>query len=938
VTSNRLPDPTLLSGASAGFLEALYEDYLADPLTVAPEWRAYFASMAGPGAAPETAHSAIREQFRAIAQHPPRVALACPDQHGVSALINAYRQMGHLKARTCPLNLRPPEPVPELELGYHSLHASDLDSPVSDGDFSGTLREVLAAADETYCGPIGFEYGYLPRLEREWLQHRIEQARGRGHFDADTKRRIWRKLNAAEGLEKYLHMRYVGQKRFSLEGGDTLIPTLDQGILRAGRAGVREVVVGMAHRGRLNVLVNLFGKKTSELFSEFEGTKVYQPNVSGDVKYHLGFSSDMDVDGERVHLALAFNPSHLEIIDPVVEGSVRARQDRREDAARDQVLPILIHGDAALAGQGVVSETLNLSQLRGFTTGGTLHVVVNNQVGFSISDPQDARSSRYCTDIAKFIDAPVFHVNGDDPEAAAFAVHLALDYRMAFHKDVFVDLVCFRRYGHNESDEPRVTQPMMYRRIDAHPGTLALHTKRLEAEGVIASGEAQALKDQYRQALDDGRVVADSIESDYISIRGTEWAPFLGQDWTAPYDPRTSVERLEALGVQLTTIPEGFKLHPRVDKIVESRREMAAGKLPLDWGFAENLAYATLVTDRFRVRVCGQDSGRGTFFHRHVVLHDQRSEDKPEGQLFVPLQHLSPDQAPFEVIDSTLSELGVLGFEFGYTSTEPNALVVWEAQYGDFANGAQAVIDQFISAAETKWQRLTGLVLMLPHGYEGQGPEHSSARLERYMQLCAEQNIQVCVPSTPAQMYHLLRRQLLRPYRKPLVIMSPKSMLRHKASVSSLQDLAGGGFQTIIGDHRDPKGINRVVLCSGKVFYDLLETRTAQNLQNVALIRLEQLYPFPEEQLRAELARYPEAQVIWTQEEPQNQGAWLSFQDDLRRCLAPGQTLGYSSRPCSAAPAAGYMARHVEEQTAVINQALGLSCAIAQPDRNSVAV
>lgn len=925
-------DPTAMSAGSASFLESLYEQFLADPSSVDPDWRGYFEALRGPHARAEVAHSGVQRSFLELAsRRAASPSVSCePVQHGVSALINAYRSMGHLAAKFNPLHLRPNLPVPELELGYYGLSTQGLESPVSDGAFEGSLREVIAALQETYLGPIGFEYSYLPRPEREWLQHRIESAHGHDRFDPPAKRRILDKLNAAEGLEKYLHMKYVGQKRFSLEGSDTLIPMLDQGVQHGGSLGIQEIVVGMAHRGRLNVLVNIFGKKTSDLFAEFEGKKAYAEHISGDVKYHLGFSSDVQTRGGPVHLALAFNPSHLEIIDPVVEGSVRARQDRREDHDRNRVLPILIHGDAALSGQGVVAETLNLSQLRGFATGGTVHVVINNQVGFSVSDPHDVRSSRYCTDIAKFIDAPVFHVNGDDPEAAVYAMQLALDYRMTFHKDVFLDLVSFRRHGHNESDEPRVTQPMMYREIDAHPGVLARYAERLEQEGVVTEAELKALAESYRDALDQGKSVAEPIESDFISIRSGAWAPFIDSDWTAAADTGVPMAELVKLGERLTTIPDGFQLHPRVLRIIEQRREMAQGKLALDWGFAENLAYAALLTEHYPVRLTGQDAGRGTFFHRHAALHDVSTPDVPEGAVYIPLQHLQAGQARFEVIDSTLSEEAVLGFEYGYTSTEPNVLVIWEAQYGDFANVAQAVIDQFISAGELKWQRLSGLVMMLPHGYEGQGPEHSSARLERYMQLCAEQNMQVIVPSTPAQMFHALRRQMLRPYRKPLIIMSPKSMLRYKRSVSSLEELAHGRFQDVIGDDRDPHGVDRVVLCSGKLYWDLIEAREAHGLKDAAIVRIEQLYPFPSRDLGEELAKYPRAQVVWAQEEPQNQGAWRSFQDDLRECLLANQTLGVSSRPNSASPAVGYVSKHVEQQQAVINRALGITAAVAQ--------
>ena len=923
-----IADPTVMYGGNASFVEALYEDYLTDPLSVTPEWREYFEGIRGSGRGPEAVHSTIQRAFAELARNGRRhVVAAEPPSYaraGVTALINAYRSMGHLKAQFNPLG-RPETRVAELEPQYYGLDEADLASQVSDGDLSGSLKEVLASLDQTYCGTIGFEYSYLPRIEREWLQRRIESAQARHAFDPATKRQILAKLNAAEGLERYLHKRYVGQKRFSLEGSDTLIPVIDQLIRRAGKQGVKEIVIGMAHRGRLNVLINILGKKPRDLFSEFEGKNVLPGDISGDVKYRLGFSSDMPTEGGLVHLALAFNPSHLEIIAPVVEGSVRARQDRHHDETHDQVLPVVIHGDAAVAGQGVVAETLNLSQLRGFTTGGTLHLVVNNQVGFSISNPQDARSSRYCTDIAKFIDAPVFHVNGDDPEAAVYAVQLAQDFRMAFHKDVFIDLVGFRRHGHNESDEPRATQPMMYRLVDMHPGTRGLYAEKLEREGLLTAAEIQAMVDQYRDDLDAGDRVAEPTETDTASPYASGWAKYVRgtANWRNPVPTGVALDRLKQVGERLTTLPEGFDAHKRVDAILKARRDMTAGNQPLDWGFAENLAYGTLVTEGYAVRLVGQDSGRGTFFHRHAAIHNQNADAIV--RTFVPLSHIEPSQARFDVYDSTLSELAVLGYEYGYSLVDPNTLVIWEAQYGDFANMAQPIIDQFISSTEAKWQRLSGLVMMLPHGYEGQGPEHSSARLERFLSLCAQQNMQVCVPSTPAQMFHMLRRQMLRDFRKPLIIMSPKSLLRHKVSTSALADLASGSFQLVIPDPRPTAGVDRVVLTSGKLYFELVEARDKAGLSNVAVIRIEQLYPFPEDEVRDELAKYPNAQVVWAQEEPSNNGAWLWIQDSLRACMSEGQTLDHSSRPRSSSPAVGYASKHAMQQEAVIGKALGLS-------------
>jgi 2-oxoglutarate dehydrogenase E1 component len=754
----------------------------------------------------------------------------------------------------------------------------------------------------------------------------VEQNRGRGTFSADQKRRLLYKLNAAEGLERYLHVTYVGQKRFSLEGGESLIPLLDTVIQRAGGAGVKETVLGMAHRGRLNVLVNILGKRPGDLFAEFEGKKVMSddPNVAGDVKYHMGYSSDVRTPGGPMHLALAFNPSHLEIVAPVVHGSVRARQDRR-GGARTQVLPITIHGDAAIAGQGVVMETVNLAQLRGYGTGGAVRIVVNNQVGFTTSDPRDTRTSRYCTDIAKVAEAPVMHVNGDDPEAVAFAGQLAVDYRQQFGKDVFIDLLCYRKLGHNESDDPTITQPVMYREVKAHPGSRALYAAQLVREGVLRDGDADALVEKFRDRLDGGDTVVEEIEGDYKSQLATDWSTFRTGADADSVPTAVALGRLQELGRLVATVPDGFGVHRAVDRVLKARREMAEGNAPLDWGMGEILAYATLLDEGYRVRISGQDAGRGTFVHRHAVLHDQNATNPLEEE-YLPLANLRGGQGPIEVIDSTLSEEAVMAFEYGYSTSEPGALVIWEAQFGDFANGAQVVIDQFISSGESKWQRLSGLTLFLPHGYEGQGPEHSSARLERYLQLCAQNNMRVVVPSSPAQTFHMIRRQLVSPTRKPLVVMTPKSLLRSKYATSALSELATGRFYEVIGD--DLQKARRVVVSSGKLHWELVEAREKHGLQgDVALVRLEQLYPFPAEQLRAELAKYGNAEIVWAQEEPFNQGAWLMIQDDLRAALSDGQTLIVSSRPRSASPAVGYASKHNVEQQAVIETALGLAVA-----------
>ena len=919
---------TILFGSNASFVEGLYEDYLADPASVPDAWRKFFDTQRA--GAPDVPHTGVQAAFAELArQGAHRVVAQAPAVvvgMGAADLIASYRVLGHLKARFNPLEPNWVGDHPELTPDFHGLTAEDMAAPAVAGPFKGPLKDVQAALERTYCGPIGFEFMHLPRAERLWMQERIEAWGGGQAHDAATRRRILTKLNAAEGLERYLHKRYVGQKRFSLEGGEALIPRVDLAIQRGGAQGVKEVVIGMAHRGRLNVLVNIMGKKASELFNEFEGKKIVPADIAGDVKYHMGFSSDVDTPAGKVHLSLGFNPSHLELIDPVVEGSVRARQDRRNDEAGTTVLPVLIHGDAAVIGQGVVAETLNLSQLRGFKTGGTLHLVVNNQVGFSVSDPRDTRSSRYCTDLGKMSDCPAFHVNGDDPDACVFATLLALEYRQVFKKDVFIDLVCFRRHGHNEADEPRATQPQMYHVIDTHPGTRQVYADRLEKEQVIRAGEAQKLVDEYRDLLDAGARTVDASEVDLTTPGGAAWAEYAAPapDLFAPVPTGVPADRLRALGQRLVTTPDGFVAHKRIQAVLDDRKKMLAGELPCDWGFAENLAYASLAADGHPLRLTGQDVGRGTFFHRHAIIHDQRPEVSYLEKAYTPLKNLTPDQARVDVIDSTLSEEAVLAFEYGYSSTEPRALVIWEAQYGDFANMAQAVIDQYIVAGEIKWQRLCGLVMLLPHGYEGQGPEHSSARLERFLMLSAENNMQVVVPSSAAQIFHLLRRQIVRKVRKPLVVMSPKSMLRNKGAAVPLEALTTGHFQEVIGDPARPADVERVVLCSGKLYYDLVEAREKHGKRDVAIVRIEQLYPFPADQVRHELAKFIGARaVVWAQEEPANNGAWGMIRDELATCLAPGQELTFASRPRSSSPAVGYLAKHNEQQQALIDQALG---------------
>ncbi|MFP5391534.1 MAG: 2-oxoglutarate dehydrogenase E1 component, partial [Gammaproteobacteria bacterium] len=722
---------------------------------------------------------------------------------------------------------------------------------------------------------------------------------------------------------RYLHTKYVGVKRFSLEGGESFIAAMDETIQRAGEKGVQEIVIGMAHRGRLNVLVNTLGKSPADLFEEFEG-KHADDLPAGDVKYHQGYSSDVSTPGGPVHLSLAFNPSHLEIVNPVVEGSVKARMDRRGDKEGKQVLPILVHGDAAFAGQGVVMETLNLAQTRGYGTGGTVHIVINNQIGFTTSDPRDARSTLYCSDVVKMIEAPVLHVNADDPEAVILATQIALDYRVQFGKDVVLDIICYRKLGHNEQDTPALTQPLMYKKIAKHPGTRKLYADKLVAQGALPADGAEKLQAAFRDAMDAGKHTVDPVITNFKNKYAVDWLPFLNRKWTDAADTAVPLTELKRLAARITTVPENFKVHSLVEKVLADRAAMGRGEINLDWGMGEHLAYATLLSSGYAIRLSGQDAGRGTFVHRHAVLHDQNRERWDAGT-YVPLCNVADGQAPFTVIDSVLSEEAVLGFEYGYSTAEPNTLTIWEAQFGDFVNGAQVVIDQFIASGEVKWGRASGLVMMLPHGYEGQGPEHSSARPERFLQLCADNNMQVVQPTTASQIFHLLRRQMVRQFRKPLVILTPKSLLRNKDAGSPLTDLAKGAFQTVIGevdDKIDPKKVKRVIACSGKVYYDLVNTRKNRNAADVAIIRVEQLYPFPHKSFAAELKKFPNAtELVWTQDEPQNQGPWFQIQHNIFENLESGQRLAYAGRPASASPAVGYTDKHNAQQKELLDTA-----------------
>ncbi|HRD33819.1 MAG TPA: 2-oxoglutarate dehydrogenase E1 component [Rhodocyclaceae bacterium] len=928
-----------LFGSNAPFVEELYEKYLEDPASVSEEWREYFDNLqAQAGAAVhDVAHSPVIESFVQLAKQGRvrTVAAGGDDQRQVSVLqlINAYRFLGNRWANLDPLKRTERPEISELEPSHYGFTEADLNKTFNVGSFHAfsseraTLREILEALRQTYCGSIGSEYMYMADIgQKRWIQRRLESIRATPKFSVESKKRILERVTAAETLERYLHTKYVGQKRFSLEGGESTIAAMDEVIRVGGGAGAQEIVIGMAHRGRLNVLVNTLGKSPEMLFSEFEG-KALSDLSAGDVKYHMGFSSDVMSPGGPVHLTLSFNPSHLEIINPVVAGSVYARQVRRGDDDKRQVLGVLVHGDAAVAGQGVNQEMLNFSQTRGYGTGGTIHLVVNNQIGFTTSDPRDYRSSLYCTDIFKMVEAPIFHVNGDDPEAVALVTALAVEFRNEFKKDVVVDIICYRKLGHNEQDEPMVTQPLMYSKITKHPGTRKIYADRLVAEGTLSANEPDDLIKEYREHLDRGELLYNPVLSGHSSKFAVDWSPYVKQPYTDEADTGIPAQEVARLSERLTTLPEGFTLHSRVKKIIEDRAAMGRGELQFDWGMGENLAYASLVAQGFGIRISGEDVGRGTFFHRHAVLHDQKRERWDHGT-HIPLKHIQDGQGAFHIYDSVLSEEAVLAFEYGYSTAEPNQLVVWEAQFGDFVNGAQVVLDQFISSGEAKWGRLCGLTLMLPHGFEGQGPEHSSARLERLMNNAAEQNWQVCVPTTPAQIFHLLRRQMIRKVRKPLVIITPKSLLRHKEAISTFDDLAKGRFQTVIPEveNLDPKKVKRVVLCQGKIYYELLAYRRENNINDTALIRIEQLYPFPVDAFTAAVDQFPGAkEVVWVQEEPRNQGAWywLASRQHLVNVLGSKRRLLLVSRPAAASPAVGYYAKHNAQQKEIIENAFG---------------
>lgn len=918
-------------GSNQAYVEEIYEQYLENPANVDASWRAIFDTLPKTQVV-EQPHSQVRDYFRKLAREnvPESVTVIDPEasakQVRLLQWINAHRFRGYLEAKLDPINYYrwKTSVVPELDYHHHGFTDADLNETVTIGKYvygKETMKfgELAAALKQTYLGTIGLEFMHVQDMEqRNWLQAKIESTLNKPLFTHAEKVNLLTELTAADGLERYLGAKFPGAKRFSLEGSDAFIPMMKEIIRHAGRQGMKDVVMGMAHRGRLNMLVNVLGKRPAELFDEFAG-KHADDNRTGDVKYHQGFSSDFDVDGERVHLTLAFNPSHLEIVSPVVIGSVRARQERIRDTEHNKVLAVTVHGDSAVAGQGVVQETLNMSNARGYKVGGTIRIVINNQIGFTTSNPNDTRSTEFCTDIAKMIQAPIIHVNGDDPEAVAFAARMAVEYRTLFKRDIFIDLISYRRHGHNEADEPLATQPMMYSIIKKHPTPRKVYADRLVAEGVLNQDQATEIMNNYRDALDNGdRVVPEWREMDMAAV---DWLQYLNYDWTAPYESKFPLDRFHTLAKRVCEYPESLRPHSRVEKIYSDRKEMYEGKKLLDWGMAETMAYATLLDEGTHVRLSGEDAGRGTFFHRHAVVHNQN-----DGTGYVPLAHLHANQGRFEVWDSVLSEEAVLAFEYGYATTDPKTLTIWEAQFGDFANGAQIVIDQFISSGEQKWGRMCGLVMLLPHGYEGQGPEHSSARLERYLQLCAQQNIQVCVPSTPAQAYHMLRRQAIRKMRRPLVAITPKSLLRHPLAVSSLEELIEGEFQNVIGEtdsNIHAQKVKRVVMCSGKVYYDLLEQRRQNEQTDVAIIRIEQLYPFPYEEMKKVLEPYAHVKdFVWCQEEPQNQGAWYCSKHNFEASIPEKAKLTYAGRPASASPAVGYTSLHTQQQKQLVDDAL----------------
>jgi len=947
-------DTSFLSGANATFIADMQREWIQNPHSVAPEWAEWFSSIGvlsdqievrpDWGNAPTQVVGAhdVQASIKAVAKGiagnrdlmADDVRSATLDSLRAIMLIRAYRIRGHLLAHLDPLDLQEKEIHPELNPASYGFTDEDMDRPIFINHVLGletaTLNEILEVVRNTYCSTIGVEFMHIQDpAQKAWVQERIEAIGNRTEFTERGKTAIYEKLVATENFERFLHKKYVGTKRFGLDGGEALIPGIEQILKRGGQLGLKEVVIGMPHRGRLNVLNNVMDKPFRAIISEFLGNPANPEEAggSGDVKYHMGVSSDRVFDDNEIHLSLAPNPSHLEIVDPIVIGRVRAKQDQLGDIERTEVLGILLHGDAAFAGQGVVAETFDFSALRGYRTGGTIHIIVNNQIGFTTS-PAYSRSSPYPTDVAKMVMAPIFHVNGDDPEAVVHAARIAVEFKQQFHADVIIDMFCYRRFGHNEGDEPSFTQPLMYKKIKEHPTTREIYAQQLVSEGVFTADQANNIVEEHLKFLDEEFEAGTTFKqnkADWLEGKWTGLNKAHGDDWRG--ETSSALEDLKKIGDVMTTIPANMQVNGKLQRVVDNRKKAIESGEGLDWATAEHLAFGTLLLEGYAVRLSGQDSGRGTFSQRHSVFVDQNSEER-----FIPLANINDEQARFEVIDSPLSEVAVMGFEYGYAMAEPNALVMWEAQFGDFANGAQVVIDQFISSGEAKWLRMNGLVLLLPHGYEGQGPEHSSARLERYLQLCAEDNMQVVNCTTPANYFHVLRRQLNRDFRKPLIVMTPKSLLRHKKCISSLSDMAEGTSFHRVLDEADgsikAKNVRRVVICSGKVYYDILEERQTRKSEDVKIVRLEQIYPFPAKRMASILAETPQADVVWCQEEPQNMGSWTFVRDYLEDAMsAAGMSQSrpaYAGRKAAASPATGSASRHAAEQAALVDAALDL--------------
>ncbi len=917
------------SGGQAAYLENLYELYLENSEELSDDWRLFFQNLSKNNDANDISHEKIINEFRNLSRHSEvESSVSNEKQSKVIRLIQAFRNRGHQQANLDPLNLDVREEIEDLDIKFHGLEEADLDTffytdTLQIGKSKATLKEILESLKKIYCGNIGIEYNHIVNSEeRKWFQKRFEAKLGKYSFGAEEKKHIFERLNSAEGLAKYLAAKYPGMKRFGIDGAESLIPLVDSVIQNCGSHGANQICFGMAHRGRLNLLVNVLGKTPAELFSAFDEDYEITGDNTGDVKYHLGFSSNLESPKGEIHVSLFNNPSHLEIVDPVVIGSVRARQDRLGDFERSKVVPVLLHGDASFSGQGVVMESLQMSQTRGYGVGGTIHIIVNNQIGFTTSHKYDARSTDYSTDVSKIIQAPVIHVNGDDPEMVVNASRIACAYRNKFKKDVVIDLFCYRRRGHNEADDPSATQPIMYNKIKRHPTVLEQYGKKLIEEKLISETDIQSIKSDYRKSLESGISVAKNLAKKPNNELWFDWTKYLNNKWWQETKTKISKKLLVDLTKKIIETPSSFSLGVQAKKIYLDRQKMSKGELGINWGYAEMLSYASLLRDGYPIRISGQDVRRGTFSHRHASVFDSKN-----GKDYIPLAHIAKDyNTKFDIYDSLLSEEAVLAFEYGYSATWPTGLVIWEAQFGDFANGAQVVIDQFIVSAQHKWERLSGLVMLLPHGYEGQGPEHSSARIERYLQLCASNNIQVCVPSTPSQIFHLLRRQAIRNLRTPLIVISPKSLLRNPEATSSIDDITKGLFECVIDDEINNKSkVKKIILCSGKIFYDLKKERDA-NKKNIAIIRIEQLYPFPYDELEKVLKNYSnDVDVVWCQEEPENQGAWFSHRHRIERVLSrisSDKKVTLISRPPAAAPAVGMMKLHLQQQKKLIELAI----------------